>query len=58
MDTLGLSGHRRYDMCQDREVLMLLQAPFFAFAALVTGVAAWSIWGQDIFPSGDPSGGE
>ncbi|KAJ4347470.1 hypothetical protein N0V95_005391 [Ascochyta clinopodiicola] len=33
------------------------RAPFFAFAALVTGVAAWSIWGQDLFPSSDPTGG-
>ncbi|KAF2708571.1 hypothetical protein K504DRAFT_407529 [Pleomassaria siparia CBS 279.74] len=32
------------------------RAPFFAFAAIVTGVAAWSIWGSDIFPSQDPSG--
>ncbi|KAH8731448.1 hypothetical protein GQ44DRAFT_698759 [Phaeosphaeriaceae sp. PMI808] len=32
------------------------RAPFFAFAALVTGVAAWSIWGQDLFPSSDPTG--
>ena len=33
------------------------QGPFFAFAAVVAGVAAWSIWGQDIFPSQDPTGG-
>ncbi|XPS79113.1 hypothetical protein M3J09_011100 [Ascochyta lentis] len=32
------------------------RGPFFAFAALVTGVAAWSIWGQDLFPSSDPTG--
>ncbi|KAF2201834.1 hypothetical protein GQ43DRAFT_440214 [Delitschia confertaspora ATCC 74209] len=32
------------------------RAPFFAFAAIVTGVAAWSIWGGDIFPSSDPTG--
>ncbi|PSN64845.1 hypothetical protein BS50DRAFT_45996 [Corynespora cassiicola Philippines] len=29
---------------------------FFTFAAVVTGVAAWSIWGQDMFPSSDPTG--
>ena len=34
-----------------------IQGPFFAFAAVVAGVAAWSIWGQDIFPSQDPTGG-
>ena len=34
-----------------------IKAPFFAFAAIVTGVAAWSIWGQDLFPSRDPTGG-
>ncbi|KAF2474982.1 uncharacterized protein BDR25DRAFT_255515 [Lindgomyces ingoldianus] len=33
-----------------------LKAPFFAFAAIITGVAAWSIWGGDIFPSQDPTG--
>ena len=33
------------------------RGPFLAFAAIVTGVAAWSIWGQDIFPSSDPTGG-
>ncbi|EUC36806.1 hypothetical protein COCVIDRAFT_86518 [Bipolaris victoriae FI3] len=32
------------------------RGPFFAFAAIVAGVAAWSIWGQDIFPSQDPTG--
>ncbi|KAH7132305.1 hypothetical protein B0J11DRAFT_577233 [Dendryphion nanum] len=32
------------------------RTPFFAFAAIVTGVAAWSIWGQDLFPSSDPTG--
>ncbi|KAI4941818.1 hypothetical protein J4E86_010329 [Alternaria arbusti] len=32
------------------------RGPFFAFAAVVAGVAAWSIWGQDIFPSQDPTG--
>ncbi|KAF2876464.1 hypothetical protein BDV95DRAFT_602442 [Massariosphaeria phaeospora] len=32
------------------------RTPFLAFAAIVTGVAAWSIWGQDIFPSQDPAG--
>ncbi|KAF2255344.1 hypothetical protein BU26DRAFT_515065 [Trematosphaeria pertusa] len=32
------------------------RTPFFAFAAIVTGVAAWSIWGQDLFPSQDPQG--
>ncbi|SMR57473.1 unnamed protein product [Zymoseptoria tritici ST99CH_3D1] len=24
---------------------------FLGFAALVTGVTAWSIWGQDMFPA-------
>lgn len=38
-------------------VLTLHQGPFFAFAAVITGVAAWSIWGQDLFPSRDPTGG-
>jgi hypothetical protein len=33
------------------------KAPLFAFGAIVTGIAAWSIWGSDIFPSTDPSGG-
>jgi len=33
------------------------RGPFLAFAAIVTGVAAWSIWGQDIFPNSDPTGG-
>jgi hypothetical protein len=33
------------------------RGPFLAFAAIVTGVAAWSIWGQDMFPSSDPTGG-
>ncbi|EAT88854.1 hypothetical protein HBI56_039410 [Parastagonospora nodorum] len=32
------------------------RGPFFAFAAVITGVAAWSIWGQDLFPSRDPTG--
>ncbi|KAF2178594.1 hypothetical protein K469DRAFT_718138 [Zopfia rhizophila CBS 207.26] len=32
------------------------RAPFFAFAAIVTAVAAWSIWGGDIFPSQDLTG--
>ncbi|KAJ4314921.1 hypothetical protein N0V94_006225 [Neodidymelliopsis sp. IMI 364377] len=35
---------------------LIYVGPFFAFAALVTGVAAWSIWGQDLFPSADPTG--
>lgn len=38
-------------------MLTSAQGPFFAFAAVVAGVAAWSIWGQDIFPSQDPTGG-
>jgi hypothetical protein len=29
---------------------------FLTFAAIVTGVAAWGIWGNDIFPSSDPTG--
>ncbi|KAK7184155.1 hypothetical protein PSPO01_09861 [Paraphaeosphaeria sporulosa] len=33
------------------------RGPFLAFAAIVTGVAAWSIWGEDLFPSQDPKGG-
>ncbi|KAF2683232.1 hypothetical protein K458DRAFT_340147 [Lentithecium fluviatile CBS 122367] len=32
------------------------RGPFIAFAAIITGVAAWSIWGQDLFPSSDPVG--
>ncbi|KAL5448535.1 hypothetical protein PMIN07_009348 [Paraphaeosphaeria minitans] len=32
------------------------RGPFLAFAAIVTGVAAWSIWGEDLFPSQDPNG--
>lgn len=29
-----------------------------AFTGIVTAVAAWSIWGQDIFPKeNDPAGG-
>lgn len=34
------------------------RGPFFAFAAIVTAVAAWSIWGpSDIFPAEpDPTG--
>ncbi|KAL5391332.1 hypothetical protein DPSP01_001207 [Paraphaeosphaeria sporulosa] len=32
------------------------RGPFLAFAAIVTGVAAWSIWGEDLFPSQDPKG--
>ncbi|KAF2644152.1 hypothetical protein P280DRAFT_515120 [Massarina eburnea CBS 473.64] len=36
---------------------MTPRAPFFAFAAIITGAAAWSIWGNDIFPSQDPTGG-
>ncbi|KAF1950423.1 hypothetical protein CC80DRAFT_496859 [Byssothecium circinans] len=32
------------------------RTPFFAFAAIITGVAAWTIWGNDIFPSQDPTG--
>ena len=38
-------------------ILIVYQAPFFAFAAIVTGVAAWSIWGADLFPGQDPKGG-
>ncbi|KAI6804327.1 hypothetical protein KC332_g9111 [Hortaea werneckii] len=30
---------------------------FFGFAAVITGVAAWSIWGGDMFPQGaEPKG--
>lgn len=30
---------------------------FLAFTGIVTAVAAWSIWGQDMFPrEGDPTG--
>ncbi|KAK1783581.1 hypothetical protein QBC45DRAFT_399755 [Copromyces sp. CBS 386.78] len=31
---------------------------FLAFAGIVTGVAAWSIWGSDVFPQdqSDPKG--
>ncbi|KAE8452421.1 hypothetical protein EG329_000323 [Mollisiaceae sp. DMI_Dod_QoI] len=30
---------------------------FLAFTGIVTAVAAWSIWGQDMFPKeGDPTG--
>ena len=33
--------------------------PFPGFAGLVTAVAAWSIWGGDLFPAqADPVGGE
>ncbi|KAF2441161.1 hypothetical protein P171DRAFT_434838 [Karstenula rhodostoma CBS 690.94] len=32
------------------------RGPFLAFAAIITGVAAWSIWGEDLFPSQDPKG--
>lgn len=28
------------------------------FAGIVTAVAAWSIWGGDMFPAEDPKGGE
>ena len=41
----------------NRCVLTSRKGPFFAFAAVITGVAAWSIWGQDLFPSRDPTGG-
>lgn len=27
------------------------------FAGMVTAVAAWSIWGGDMFPAADPTGG-
>lgn len=34
-----------------------MQNLFMGFAAIVTGVAAWSIWGGDIFPGAeDPKG--
>ncbi|KAF2209900.1 hypothetical protein CERZMDRAFT_99958 [Cercospora zeae-maydis SCOH1-5] len=29
---------------------------FVGFTALVTAATAWSIWGQDLFPSSSPSG--
>lgn len=29
---------------------------FLGFAGIVTAVAAWSIWGGDMFPAEDPKG--
>lgn len=38
------------------EVIQILT--FKAFTGIVTAAAAWSIWGQDMFPKeNDPSGG-
>lgn len=35
----------------------MVQNFFFGFAGLVTAAAAWSIWGQDLFPAAeDPKG--
>ncbi|MCJ1366326.1 hypothetical protein MMC16_005454 [Acarospora aff. strigata] len=34
------------------------RSTFLAFTGIVTAVAAWSIWGSDIFPAEkDPTGG-
>ncbi|KAH7632881.1 hypothetical protein SMAC4_13274 [Sordaria macrospora] len=43
------------------ESLLIVSASknaFLAFAGIVTGVAAWSIWGSDVFPQdqSDPKG--
>lgn len=57
MDTLESTYHSGYDSWKGIRVLIRIQGPFFAFAAVVAGVAAWSIWGQDMFPSSDPTGG-
>ncbi|KAK4103959.1 hypothetical protein N658DRAFT_493437 [Parathielavia hyrcaniae] len=36
---------------------MRSKGTFLAFAGLVTGVAAWAIWGGDMFPAeSDPKG--
>lgn len=57
MDALEPAIYRGSDVCRSHQMLIAAQGPFFAFAAIVAGVAAWSIWGQDIFPSSDPTGG-
>jgi hypothetical protein len=57
MDTLASTIHSGPSFSRVEHILTVGQGPFFAFAAVVAGVAAWSIWGQDIFPSQDPTGG-
>lgn len=42
-------------MCQEHRTNLLIAS---AFTGIVTAVAAWSIWGQDMFPKeADPTGG-
>lgn len=35
----------------------LTNSEFVGFAGMVTAVAAYSIWGTDVFPEQDPTGG-
>jgi hypothetical protein len=57
MDTLASAIHSGPSFSRGEQLFTIFQGPFFAFAAVVAGVAAWSIWGQDLFPSQDPTGG-
>lgn len=54
-----LAGMSRYTLpfLPSRHQLINSQNLFFGFAGLVTAAAAWSIWGQDMFPQReDPKG--
>jgi hypothetical protein len=45
-------------ICYLLQLLTRVQNTFLAFTGIVTAVAAWSIWGQDLFPKeADPTGG-
>jgi hypothetical protein len=45
-------------ICYLLHLLTRMQNTFLAFTGIVTAVAAWSIWGQDLFPKeADPTGG-
>ena len=42
-----------HDSCIINDLIIIV-----GFAGIVTAVAAWSIWGGEMFPATDPTGGK
>lgn len=56
LDRISRYAHPVYSEVNSRKILMFLSS---GFAGIITAVAAWSIWGGDLFPADkEPTGGE
>ena len=56
LDRISRYEHPVCSEINSRKILMFLSS---GFAGIVTAVAAWSIWGGDLFPADkEPTGGE